>query len=376
LPLWRSVDVDTADDLAIARQLVPVAKEHGFKVEDRWIGDGAPCFVIAEAGVNHNGDVGLAKELIDAAADAGADAVKFQTFSPDRLVAHTAPKAPYQVERSGSGSQESMLAGLVLPSSAYLELIAHANERAILFLSTPFDMESVDLLLSLGMAAVKIGSGDLTHDPLLRYVARQGRPIVLSTGMATLAEVGHAVQVIQSVRRVPLAVLHCVTNYPATSSEANLRAMDTMRMLFGVPAGWSDHTLGIDVALAAVARGASILEKHLTLDTALPGPDHRASLEPGDFLRLVTGVRGIEAALGDGVKQPAASERANIPAARRSLHLTRSLTAGHQLELDDLAALRPGTGVPPSALEELLGRRLARALPSGAVVREQDLECG
>jgi N,N'-diacetyllegionaminate synthase len=324
---------------------------------------GARCFVIAEAGVNHNGDLGLARRLVDAAADAGADAVKFQTFRTGALVSAAAPKARYQVETTGGGeSQQAMLARLELSAEAHAALMQHAARRGLVFFSTPFDEASADLLEGLGVDLFKVPSGEVTNVPLLRHIAAKGRPVLLSTGMCTLDEVAAAVATIRAAGDPPLAILHCVSAYPAPAEDTNLKAMDTLRARFDCPVGLSDHSLGIEIALAAVARGAALLEKHVTLDRTLPGPDHRASLEPADFAALVRGVRAVESALGDGVKRPMPSELDTRAVARRSLVAARALAAGHRLGPDDIAIKRPGTGIPPADMDRVLGQRLRRGV--------------
>lgn len=372
LPASRALDIDTMDDLAIAERLIRDRSPSPVLVAGRSLGPGASCLVIAEAGVNHNGELDMAHRLVDAAADAGADVVKFQTFQPDRLVSRSAPKAEYQARRTGVGTQRSMLAALTLPVDAYRELAAHAAARGVLFLSTPFDPASADFLESLEVPAFKIPSGEITNHPFLAHVAAKGRPILLSTGMSTLAEVGAAVDVVQG-QGAPLALFHCVTSYPAAPSSCNLRAMETMRLAFDVPVGWSDHTSGLEVPLAAAVLGASMIEKHLTLDRRLPGPDHQASLEPDEFRELVRRIRSVQEALGDGMKEPVPEELPLAAVARRSLHLTRNLPAGHVLGPDDLESLRPGGGFPPFALEQVLGRSLGASVRQGAMLRESDL---
>jgi N-acetylneuraminate synthase/N,N'-diacetyllegionaminate synthase len=372
LPRERSVDVDRAEDLAEAEARLLARPTRGCALGTRAVGAGHPCFVIAEAGVNHNGDVELAHRLVDVAADAGADAIKFQTFEPERLVSPLARKAEYQVANTGSSeSQLEMLRRLVLPREALAPLAAHAAERGLLFLSTPFDEASADVLEGLGMAAFKVPSGEVTNHPLVAHVAAKGKPVLMSTGMTTLDEVAEAVQVVRENGDPPLALFHCVTSYPAAAADCNLRAIGAMRAAFGVPVGWSDHTEGIQVSLAAVAVGASLLEKHFTLDRSLPGPDHLASLEPGELAALVRGVREIETALGDGVKRPTAAELANAAAARRSLHAARRLAAGHVLQAADLVALRPGTGLPPTIRGRLVGRTLRLAVERGEMLAER-----
>jgi N-acetylneuraminate synthase/N,N'-diacetyllegionaminate synthase len=274
-------------------------------IAGRRIGAGNPCFVIAEAGVNHNGDLGLASKLVDAAAEAGADAVKFQAYRASEVAAPAAPKARYQEEATGSGeSQLAMLARLELDAGELVTLKRRAEERGLVFLASAFDAESVRLLDRLDVAAVKLGSGELTNDPLLAEVASTGRPVLLSTGASELEEVADAVAVLRANGGRDVVVLHCVSAYPAPPNEANLRAMATLAAALGVPVGFSDHTEGDEVALAAVALGAAAVEKHFTLDRGLPGPDHRASLEPAELRTLVLRLRRVESALGDGTKAP------------------------------------------------------------------------
>ena len=340
----------------------------------RRIGDGERCFIIAEAGVNHDGDLRRAFELIDAAAEAGADAVKFQTFRASALATATAPKANYQRRSGPAGqSQQAMLERLELDEAAHRELSQRAAERGIGFLSSPFDFDSALMLIEVGVGLLKIGSGELTHLPLLRRLGSLPVPVVLSTGMSDLAEVEAAVAALRQGGCAHLALLHCVSCYPADPAEANLRAMATLADAFGLPVGFSDHTPGIAVALAARAMGACIIEKHLTLDRHLPGPDHHASLEPQAFAELVAGVRHVEAAMGDGIKRPTAGERHTRQVARRSLVTARALETGTVIDAAMLDALRPGGGISPSRLEQVLGRRARRALPAGHALSWEDL---
>ena len=346
-----------------------------FVLAGRAIAPGRPAFVIAEAGVNHNGDPALARALIDAAADSAADAVKFQTFRTSALTSRTAPKAAYQIEATGAGeSQSEMLMRLELSTETLRALQAHAAARGIVFFSTPFDEASADTLAALGVPMFKVPSGEITNLPLLRHIAAKGKPIILSTGMSTLDEVEQALAAIGNVADVPVAILHCVSAYPAPVGEVNLRAMDALRDRFGRPVGLSDHTLGLEIALAAVARGAAIVEKHLTLDKNLPGPDHRASLEPAEMAALVRGIRNIEAALGDGVKRPMPSELDTRRVARKSLVAARALRAGEELVKDAVAVKRPGTGISPAELERALGRRVRRDLAADDVIDWTALE--
>jgi len=338
-------------------------------IAGRAVGPGQSCFIIAEAGVNHGGDVALARRLIDAAIGAGADAVKFQTFNAERLLTRTAPKARYQVQTTGSEeSQYEMVRRLELPAEAHRQLMEYAARRGITFLSSLFEEASADLLETLGVPAFKIPSGELTNLPLLRHVAHKGQPMIVSTGMATLSEVATALQAIREVGHQQVVLLHCVSDYPAEPADVNLRAMATLAQRFDVPVGLSDHTLGIEVALAAVALGACVIEKHLTLNRALPGPDHRASLEPEEFQRLVRGIRTVEAALGDGRKAPTVAEQAVAAVARKSLVAARDLRAGSVLTEELIAIKRPGTGLPPALRGQLIGRKVKVDLPADAVL--------
>jgi sialic acid synthase SpsE len=339
----------------------------------RTLGGGSPCYVIAEAGVNHNGEVALARRLVDAAAEAGADAVKFQTFDPTALAAVDAPCAEYQ-GGADAGPQRAMLERLTLTAEAHRELKARAEARGLVFLSSPFDERSADLLADLGVVALKVPSGEVTNLSFLRYLARKGRPLLVSTGMCDLDDVRAAVDAVRSAADPPLALFHCVSSYPAAAADANLRAMDTLRESFGCPVGFSDHTPGIAVSLAAVALGAELIEKHLTLDRSMSGPDHAASLEPAELAALVRGVREVEAARGDGVKRPRPAELAVAQVARKSLHYRVDLAQGARLGAGDLIALRPGTGVPPAMEEQMVGRRLRVPVRAGRALREEDLE--
>jgi N-acetylneuraminate synthase len=374
LPAERSVDVDQAHDLLVAEALLDASPTPAVTVAGRGIGPGHRCFVIAEAGVNHNGSADLAHRLVDAAADAGADAVKFQTFDPDLVVAADAPKAEYQIANTGGHeSQRDMLRRLVLARRDFEALYRHAADRGVLFLSTPFDDASADFLEELGVAAFKVPSGEVTNLPFLARLAAKGRPLLLSTGMSRLTEVGEAVETVRAHGGPPMALFHCVTNYPAEPADCNLRAMETMRRAFRLPVGWSDHTRGLTVSLGAVAAGAEVLEKHFTLDRALPGPDHAASLEPAELRELIASCRAIEAARGTGCKVPAPSEAANAALVRRSLHAARELLPGEVLSAGDLVALRPGTGIPPGARAGLLGRTVRARVRPGEMLSEDHL---
>jgi N,N'-diacetyllegionaminate synthase len=320
--------------------------------------------VIAEAGVNHNGDIELARRLIDVAARAGADLVKFQTFSADRLVTAAAGQAEYQTRNTGvSESQHAMLKRLELTRDMHVELIAHCRRAGIEFFSTGFDTASIDMLLELGATRIKIPSGELTNLPFLRHVGRANREVILSTGMGTLDEVAAAVGALQAAGtpRERIVVLHCTTNYPAAMEEIHLRAMDAMGTSLGVCVGYSDHSAGIEVAIAAVALGARVIEKHFTLDRALPGPDHKASLEPDELAAMVRAIRHVEVALGTREKRPSATEMKNRAVVRRSLVAARPIAAGEMFTPENVATKRPGTGISPMRWDEVIGRPAPRA---------------
>jgi len=328
------------------------------RVAGRWIGEGESTFIIAEAGVNHNGDISLAKRLIEAAAEAGADAVKFQTFRAENVVTRGAPKAEYQRGTMDTAeSQLEMLKKLELTGQDFAGLKDYCEQRGILFMSTPHDQESIDLLEQLGVSLFKVGSGDITNIPYLQHMARKGKPIILSTGMTTLGEVEEAVETILAAGNKDLILLHCVSNYPARVEDCNLRAIQTLEIAFQLPVGFSDHTLGIEISLAAVALGAKVIEKHFTLDKTLPGPDHRVSLEPAELARLVRGIRNIERAIGNGLKRPRQGEMENRSLTRKSLVAACKIPAG-TLILDQMIKVkRPGTGLAPKFRAEVVGRR-------------------
>ena len=319
--------------------------------------------IIAEAGVNHNGDTQLAKRLIDVAAEAGADLVKFQTFNADRLVTRTAPKAQYQIQTTdGPEPQHAMLRRLELTEAMHHELIAHCASRNIGFFSTGFDIESVDMLVRLGQNRFKIPSGEITNLPYLRHIGRLGKAVILSTGMATLGEIEAAIDVLEHAGtfRGRITVLHCTTEYPTPMTEVNLRAMQSIHAALGVVVGYSDHTQGIEVAVAAVAMGATVIEKHFTLDRNLPGPDHKASLEPEELKAMVAAIRNIEIALGDGIKRLTPSEAGNRPLARKSLVARVPIKAGEILSSLNVTTKRPGTGISPMRWGEIIGKPAER----------------
>jgi len=322
-----------------------------------------PILIIAEAGVNHNGDLAVARQLIDAAADAGADLVKFQTFSANRLATRQAQKADYQSATTGSTeSQHQMLNRLELSESMHFELIAHCAKRSVGFFSSGFDTKSVDFLVNLGINLFKIPSGEITNLPYLRHVGQFGKSVILSTGMATMGDVEAAIDVLEQAGtpRSRITVLHCTTEYPTPMAEVNLSAMQSMQSAFGVEVGYSDHTSGIEVAIAAAAMGATVIEKHFTLDTTLPGPDHKASLEPAELKAMISAIRNIELALGDGIKRLTPSEARNKPVVRKSLVASKVINAGEVFSADNITTKRPGIGISPMNWDAVMGRKALR----------------
>jgi len=318
--------------------------------------------IIAEAGVNHNGDYELAKRLVSVAAEAGADFVKFQTFRADKIVSKSAKKADYQ-ERNindGDDSQYTMLKKLEMPEEWHSKLIQYANEQGIQFLSTGFDNESIDFLDKLGTPLFKIPSGEITNKPYLRHIASKGKPVILSTGMATIEEIKAALEVLtkNGVTKDKITVLHCNTEYPTSMEDVNLKAMNSIGDMLGVKIGYSDHTQGIEIPIAAVALGATVIEKHFTLDRNLPGPDHKASLEPNELKEMVQAIRNIEKAIsGSGIKEPSNSEKKNIAVARKSIVSAKPIKKGELLTEENLTIKRPGNGISPMLWDEVLGKK-------------------
>lgn len=332
--------------------------------------------IIAEAGVNHNGDMEMAHRLIDAAADAGADYVKFQTFKTENLVSASAKKADYQVENTASnGSQFEMLKKLELTVEQHHELIAYCKQKNIKFLSTAFDLESIDLLNSLNIQLFKIPSGEITNLPYLEKIGSLKKQVILSTGMCVMSEIEDAINVLvkAGTSRNDISVLHCTTDYPTLVKDVNLRAMLSIQKTLNVPVGYSDHTLGIEVAIAAVAMGAVIIEKHFTLDKALPGPDHKASLDPTELKMMVTAIRNVEKAFGSSEKQPTEREEKNMLVARKSIHLSGKLSKGTVLSSKDLVMKRPGDGISPMKINEVLGKKIKSDLPEEHKLRWEDV---
>lgn len=319
--------------------------------------------IIAEAGVNHNASMEMARRMVREAARAGADYVKFQTAVPELVISSIAPKAEYQKETTGEGeSQLDMCRAIHLPLSAYAELAELCHEEGIGFMSTPFDLVSIDTLAPLGMDYWKIPSGEITNLPYLRKIASKGGKVILSTGMSILDEVETAVSVLEKggIPRRDVILLHCTTQYPTPMEDVNLRAMDTLGTLGCGGIGYSDHTLGIEVPIAAAARGAAVIEKHFTLDKNLPGPDHRASLEPAELKAMVDAVRNIEVALGTGVKTAAPSEVANINVARKSIVAARDIKCGETFTEENITVKRPGGGINPMLWDDVIGKRASR----------------
>jgi N,N'-diacetyllegionaminate synthase len=331
-------------------------------IAHKTIGEGSPVFIIAEAGCNHNGDSGLAKRLVDVAAEAGADAVKFQTFIADELVTHQAEKADYQKINTGNAkeSQSAMLKKLELSFDNFKTLKVYCEHKDIIFLSTPFDHRSVDFLDKLEIAAFKIASGEITNLPFLSYIACKKKPVILSTGMSTLEEVEKAEEALRQTHNAELVLLHCTSEYPAPAEDVNLRAMNTLYHRFKVPVGLSDHTLGSAIALAAVALGAAVIEKHVTLDKTLPGPDHRSSLEPHELKALIKDIRSIEKALGNGEKKPSPTEVKTRLFARKSIVTSRRIKRGQFFTENNLTLKRPGTGVSPLQWDKVIGQKALR----------------
>jgi len=334
--------------------------------------------IIAEAGVNHNGSLDMAMQLIDAAADAGVDYVKFQTFKADKLVSRDAGMADYQKTNTGTDeSQYEMLRKLELSAEHHEVLIAYCKKKQVEFLSTAFDLDSIDLLVSMGITLGKVPSGEITNKPYLEKMARSFERIIISTGMCTMEEITDAIGVMEAngKRRDQITVLHCNTEYPTPMQDVNLKAMHHIASVCGTAVGYSDHTLGIEVPIAAVALGATLIEKHFTLDCTLPGPDHRASLEPAELKAMVSGIRNIELALsGDGFKKPSASEAKNMAIARKSIHLAQDCATGHVLRASDLTMMRPGDGISPMRMDDVIGKTLKHACKANHKLSSEDFQ--
>jgi N,N'-diacetyllegionaminate synthase len=332
-----------------------------FNIGNKVIGDGNSAFIIAEAGVNHNGDINIAKKMVDKAVFSGVDAIKFQTFKTGNLVTEYADMAEYQKYTLGKvDSQFNMLKKLELSYENFIEIQKYCNHKKIMFLSTPFDFESADFLWSIGMEAFKISSGDLTNIPFLKHIAKFDKPIILSSGMATLSEIEEAINAINFFENKEVAILHCTSNYPAKLENVNLNAINTIKNAFKIVSGYSDHTEGIIISIAAVALGANIIEKHFTLDKCMDGPDHKASLSPIELKDMVTAIRNVEMALGNGIKKPTSSEVDTMMAARKSIVASRYIKAGECIKIIDLNYKRPGTGLSPKFYNYIVGKKTNR----------------
>ena len=340
------------------------------EIDNFKIGPGQPTFIIAEAGVNHNGNVDTAFKLVDAALEAGADAVKFQTFKAEKVISPVAAKGEYQEETTGqNGSQLEMVRKLQLSYDEFQKISDYCKSKGILFLATPFDYESADFLRDLGCPLFKIASPDLIYFDFLAHIAKYGRPLLISTGMGNMGDIEKALETVEDNGNPATAFLHCLSNYPADPANVNLRAMETIQRAFDVVVGYSDHTLGVEISLAAVARGASIIEKHFTLDNDMEGPDHRASLEPKDFRVMVDSIRNIESALGVARKRPIPSEKNTADIARRSLVAARDIPANTALTAEMIDVLRPGWGLSPDSSRFVLGRKTLNEIKAGEVFK-------
>lgn len=342
-------------------------------IKNKKIGEKSPSFIIAEAGVNHNGNIKLAKKLIDKAKEAGVDAIKFQTFKTEDIVTKQASQAKYQAKNIGKKeSQYEMLKRLELSEKDFIELKKYCDGKKIIFLSTPHTEQAIDFLDAL-VPAYKVGSGDLTNLPFLEKMARKNKPIILSTGMAILAEIKEAVKVIKNQNNNKIIILHCTTNYPCPLEEVNLRAMETIKKEFNLLTGYSDHTKGINVSLVAVGLGACLIEKHFTLDKNLPGPDHKASLEPAELKKLVEEIRNIEKAMGNGIKKPNKSEEEIKKVARKSVVAKVNIKKGEKITKEMLIIKRPGTGIEPKHLNKLINRKVKKNIKQDSLIKFQDI---
>ena len=346
------------------------------KIHNKLIGPGHPCFIVAEAGVNHNGDVGIAHQLIDTAVRAGADAIKFQSFITEDLITPEAQKAAYQLKATGvGGTQYEMLKGLELSSQDHSELKKHCEQKDIVYLCTPYESKSVDMLDSLDVSAFKIASTDTNNIPFLRYVASKGRPVILSTGMTNLGEVENALDALKIGGLAgDIIIMHCTSEYPAPVKDSNLKVINTLRQAFQCPVGFSDHTTGVDVSAWAVAIGASAIEKHFTMDRGMEGPDHKASMEPDELVALVQAIRSVEIALGDGIKHPMPSEILNRKHMRKSVVANRDIEAGEVVLERDLVCKRPGIGLEPFWMEKIVGKKTKKNIQRDELIDLSDID--
>lgn len=348
-------------------------KINNIKIGNKFIGQNQPVFIIAEAGVNHNGSFKLAKKLIDKAAQAEVDAIKFQTFNPENLVTKTALKAEYQAGITKK-SQYDMLKKLMLPRKWHKKLKDYAENNGLMFLSTPFSADDADFLIKLGVSAIKVGSTDTNNIPYLQHIAKKRIPIILSTGMSNIGEIKDSVKAMRQMGNKDIIVLHCTTNYPTPPEEANLRAIQTLRKDLGLISGFSDHTPGIDAPIAAVALGAKVIEKHFTLNKTMSGPDHKTSLEPTELKQMVKSIRNIEIALGSGVKKPFQSELAIASVARKSIVAAKFIPTGKKIVTDDLTLKRPGTGLGPKYYFKIIGAITKNDIKIDSLIKKSDYE--
>lgn len=364
----ESIDIDTILDFKLAELIL-----ENNEIENEEVEINQPIFIIAEAGVNHNGSLDLAKKLVDAAKESGADAIKFQTFKTENLVTKDAEKAEYQNKTTREKSQYEMIKKLELTDDNFRELAKYSEKKGIIFLSTPFDVESVDLLDEIGVPLFKLGSGEITNFPLLEYVASKGRPVILSTGMATMDEIEEAVNLLHDKVKA-LTLMHCVTSYPAEIRDTNLKVIETLRSTFKLPVGFSDHTPGIEMPMAAAALGSCVIEKHFTLDKNLEGPDHKASLEPAEFKKMVRGIRSVESGMGNGIKKLTDKEKEIKRVARKSIVANVNIPQETVITKDMLAVKRPGTGIEPKYIESLIGKKTTSKIKKDEVIRWNLLE--
>ena len=350
-----------------------IMQKNIIKMGNKKVGDNQPVFIIAEAGVNHNGSLKFAKKMIDAAKESGADAIKFQTYKTEELVIENAPMAVYQKRTAFGKSQFQMLKQLELSEADFRELFNYCKKKKIIFLSTPFDLQSADFLFKLGVLAFKISSGDLTNIPLLNHIAKYGKPMIISTGMSTLAEVRDAVRAVNSTGNKKLILLHCTSNYPTMFEDVNSKAIVTLRKVFNVPVGYSDHTEGIEVCMSAVTMGACIIEKHVTLNKNLLGPDHKASLDLEELKKMVQCIRNIEKARGSGVKEPRKSEIEIKKIVRKSITARTYIPKGVKITFDMLTIKRPGTGIRPKYLLEIVGKKAKTNINNDSILTWKNL---
>ncbi|MGF7119013.1 N-acetylneuraminate synthase [Methanobacterium oryzae] len=331
------------------------------------------CFIIAEAGVNHNGSVEIAKKLVDAAKEVGADAVKFQTFKAEKLVTKDADKAEYQIKNSGEESQYDMIKNLELSDDEFREIVKYTTQKGLIFLSSPFEEESAYLLDKIGIPAFKIASGEITNFPLLKYIAKKQKQIILSTGMSTLGEVEEAINIIKKYND-NIILMHCLTSYPAKKENTNLNVIKTLEYAFKLPVGFSDHTEGIEMPIAAVAMGSCCIEKHFTIDKNLPGPDHKASLEPHEFAEMIKCIRNVEKGLGNGIKKPTNEEIEIKKLVRKSIVAKEDILKGTILDENMLDIKRPGTGIEPKYLNDVIGKELTEDIKKDALIKWNQLK--